>query len=545
MKLARTARAVDNRLREVAVRTGTSTYELRQVYLSAVRGYSGDGDAHLWGIANAYGHALGDRVNLVRAIEGISLGQAISSGMFSVRDAMYLKGSGGRFIGSRRHGSQTERSDRGRAVRSSKAGSFGRAEAIAQRRHKRRMTDAEAYRTDPASRVKSTLGDRVGEYGPDRKMVSRKLATDLTFDGVTPEEYNARQQEARARLPQVLSDASEAGVGFVSGGDNPFPDPTASDLEILRGHPDTQHMHAERVMDDGRVVYTDERAALHDKIIADFFKGKSEPDLAEGEKPIAFFMAGGAASGKSSIRAQEHFDSLPKKPDGSSPTPEEVGAFLDNLDGDAMTNTIVVNPDLIKEQLPEYKQLADSGSLYAATGVHEESSDLAKRLQAEAMERGFHVVIDGTGDSGEDKMGGKLKAANESGFDVRVAVVSISTEDAMVRAWDRFDNGRKKFESGDSDVRPRMVPLGIIEEQHASVSKFFISGGSRDPDLAKGFHGLDFITNGTVYDNSGPFGSEAAPIAKFDNGELVVINDFLFQKFIDKMNGLDTGVASA
>jgi hypothetical protein len=219
------------------------------------------------------------------------------------------------------------------------------------------------------------------------------------------------------------------------------------------------------------------------------------------------------------------------------PTADDVKAFLDNEEN-GMTNTIVINPDLFKELIPEYKELADSGSLYAASGVHEESSDLAKRLQREAMERGFHVVIDGTGDSGEDKMGMKLIDANESGYDVKVAVVSISTEDAIVRAWGRYENGKAKFDADpENATRPRMVPLGIIAEQHQSVSDFFIRGGKRDERLANGFHGLEFISSGTVYDNSSPPDQPAKPIARFDNGELVILDEFLFDKFLSKRNG--------
>jgi hypothetical protein len=335
--------------------------------------------------------------------------------------------------------------------------------------------------------------------------------------------------------------ATEAGVGPVDKDVNPVPDTSDEDLEVLGGHPDTQHKYVVRFTENGMPVYSDERAAEHEFILNSFFKGKTPPVLADGERPLAFFMAGGAASGKSSIRAQEHFDNLPKKPDGSSPTPEELALFLDNKEGDVMSNTIIINPDLIKEMLPEYKDLADSGSLYAATGVHEESSDLAKELQRRAMELGFHVVIDGTGDSGEDKMGGKLMKANEQGYDVSVAVVTISTGDAILRAWNRFESGVAKFESGESENRPRMVPVGIIMEQHESVSDYFHKGGSRDPRLAEGFHSLPFIKSGMVYDNSGPPGTDATPIARFDNGELVKLDEFLYEKFIEKENGMDLG----
>src|SRR6185503_4740575 len=88
-----------------------------------------------------------------------------------------------------------------------------------------------------------------------------------------------------------------------------------------------------------------------------------------------------------------------------------------------------IAPDRIKEMLPEYKQLRSAGDPYAASGVHEESSEIAKRIQQEAYDRGLSVLIDTTGSS--STFVGKLEAAQAAGYDVKVSMFSIPTNEAI------------------------------------------------------------------------------------------------------------------
>lgn len=191
---------------------------------------------------------------------------------------------------------------------------------------------------------------------------------------------------------------------------------------------DTQELFSTET--DGKRVYSPERKKLHDKIVAAALAGAVKP---EG-KPHMVFLAGGSGSGKSTARARL----------------EEEGAMPGNA--------VEVDADAIKEQLPEFAEMAAAKDTYSARGAHEESSDIAKRIQAEAQEAGFNIVLDGTGNAGPGKFKGKMETASAKGYDVDVVVVNAPTGEAMERAIRRAER------SG------RYVPIPAMREIHKSVS---------------------------------------------------------------------------
>jgi predicted ABC-type ATPase len=153
------------------------------------------------------------------------------------------------------------------------------------------------------------------------------------------------------------------------------------------------------------------------------------------QPPKMLFMMGGSASGKSSALAQAGGDVEPR-------------------------NAITLDPDNIKGQLPEYDQMMgsrhpetlpngtviqvpDNPDKFAAAGVHEESSDLAKRIQKMAQEAGMNIVVDGTGDNNPaqgnepSKFAKKILKAKKDGYDVSVFGVNAPTNVAVVDATDR------------------------------------------------------------------------------------------------------------
>jgi predicted ABC-type ATPase len=229
-------------------------------------------------------------------------------------------------------------------------------------------------------------------------------------------------------------------------------------------HKDTQSLHSRselvnvgvqeeihvRVEQRRQRVYTPERERVHREIIDRYLRGVS-PVVAD-ERPRMIFLAGGTASGKTTSK--------------------------DRLEAEGLlpASYVNVNPDDIKEELEEYREAAAAGDLYATSAVHEESSDIAKRIQAEAIRRRMHVLVDGTGDAEGPKMtierGGagvgrepfgkfhrKLNDARGRGYDVEVVVSDVETPLAVARMIERFKRTR------------RFVPIGTLRQIHRDVAR--------------------------------------------------------------------------
>lgn len=260
---------------------------------------------------------------------------------------------------------------------------------------------------------------------------------------------------------------------------------------------------------EGVRAYTADRKVVHDRIVGESLHGpvsallgddhpatktlaaggtlsdpekKAVRDAAEaarqGQKPQALFMAGGPASGKTTA--------LKAAPE---------------LEPDA---AVLINPDEVKEKLPEYGEMVDGKDRFAAAGVHEESSDVGKRIHAEAVDLGLNVVVDGTGDSKKGKFAGKMKDMDGAGYEVNALYVTIPTEEAVIRATLR---ARK---SG------RWVPEPELRSQHKNVSANF-------EDVAA----LGFLGSLKVYDNSG----SGDPVLIYDGG---VVDEERHRIFMDK-----------
>lgn len=169
------------------------------------------------------------------------------------------------------------------------------------------------------------------------------------------------------------------------------------------------------------------RQALHDKIVSDALAGHAP---SKGAKPVATFLGGGPASGKSTLGAI---------PDGSVP----------------------VDPDAIKGKLPEYQAMVKAGDPKAAMFAHEESSRIAKDVQRESVKHGLDFTLDGTGDTSFEKMSAKIDAAQKAGYQIDAKYVTVDTDEAIRRAQAR------------AAKTGRMVPESVIREIHASVSQTF------------------------------------------------------------------------
>lgn len=114
--------------------------------------------------------------------------------------------------------------------------------------------------------------------------------------------------------------------------------------------------------------WTQKREALHRQIVANLLTGlRAEHD------PKVIFTGGPSGAGKSTVLKEL----------------ATIGLFPTN-------NTVFIDPDMVKELLPEYTQFKKLDPQKAASAVHSESGYICDVLYAEAIKRGFNIVVDGT-----------------------------------------------------------------------------------------------------------------------------------------------------
>jgi predicted ABC-type ATPase len=218
------------------------------------------------------------------------------------------------------------------------------------------------------------------------------------------------------------------------------------------------------------------RQALHDQIVADTLKGMHP---SRGPKPVATFLGGGPASGKSTLGAV---------PSGS----------------------VAVDPDAIKGKLPEYQAMVSAGDPKAAMFAHEESSKIAKDVQRESVKHRLDFTLDGTGDTSFAKMSAKIDAAQKAGYQIDAKYVTVDTDEAIRRAQARAAR------------TGRMVPESVIREIHASVSATFaklIESGKLD--------------TAELWDNNGS-GKPSLVGRKKLGGDWVIADEGAWRRFLAK-----------
>jgi len=241
---------------------------------------------------------------------------------------------------------------------------------------------------------------------------------------------------------------------------------------------------------DGKDHISPERQALYNKIINDTFKDIEKP--APGEQRSIVFMGGGGGSGKSYLLDSRYIDTPPK----------------------AAKKAVHINPDDIKDQLPEYKEmLAGPPEVQkeAAGFVHQESSILANRLVKMAVARGYNVVLDGTA-SDEKKTTAQAKLAREAGYKVEAHYVQCPLETAMAANIKRF------HETG------RYVPEDILVDAHKAVSENFAKLANKGI-----FDKVDLIQN----DRQSPLKTIASAVK---GSKLQVHDEAAYKAFEDKKN---------
>lgn len=227
------------------------------------------------------------------------------------------------------------------------------------------------------------------------------------------------------------------------------------------------------------------RQKLHQQIIDKHFAGKKP---APQGAAIAYVLGGGPASGKSSIVNAGH---LKVDPD-----------------------TIHIDSDAIKAEIPEYNEMLASKDHRAASHVHEESSYIAKLIQDKASRGGYHTLLDGTGDSSLESLKGKVDKMRASGQKVVGSYVTVPTEMAIQRNIERAKKtGRLPPESmlrlchkSVSNIVPQAIQAGLFDQfdlwdtENGVQRVASVQDGKlqvHNPELWK-----KFVAKGTEGDNS-------------------------------------------
>jgi predicted ABC-type ATPase len=190
---------------------------------------------------------------------------------------------------------------------------------------------------------------------------------------------------------------------------------------------------------DGSWGFTEERERLHRKIIQDALRG-----VPRSENPTLHMLGGGPAAGKSTMLEKGHT---------SVPTTGENGSAR---------LAVMVNADAVKEQIPEY---SDSSLPDPAGFSHEESSWVAKQIQAAAIAGQRDIVLDGTGDSKKEKLTAKIMQARTAGYRVEGHYATVPTQMAV----DRVEQRAKELEA--QGRVPRRVREDVVRGTHASISR--------------------------------------------------------------------------
>jgi HK97 family phage prohead protease len=203
----------------------------------------------------------------------------------------------------------------------------------------------------------------------------------------------------------------------------------AREAEIKNGSDHSFQNHA----GDAGSGLTADRHRLHRKIIDTIVPQSAKKP--EGRSPILHILGGGPASGKSTMLKKGGLEIEP--------------------------GAVEINPDTIKEMLPEYNELLDAGSKDAARFVHDESSAIGGLALKIAESRGLDIVLDGTGDGKMENLQAKLDRARELGYTIKAHYASNSLENARIGAEGRYKN------------TGRWVPEDVVTDTHRMVSQVF------------------------------------------------------------------------
>ncbi len=180
------------------------------------------------------------------------------------------------------------------------------------------------------------------------------------------------------------------------------------------------------------------REKFHKKIIAELlapFEGQ-DPET----DPTVMFTVGGPGSGKTTATTK----------------------VLDMPD-----KTLHLDNDQIKAMLPEYTNMTKGDPTkadpYAAYATHDEAAKIMQQIIQEAIQRGIHVHIDGTGDDNPGEFEKRMQTFVDAKYKVRVTLFDAPTDVGIYRTM-----------SGASDRKGRYLDPKYTRDTYEKVARVFL-----------------------------------------------------------------------
>jgi hypothetical protein len=212
------------------------------------------------------------------------------------------------------------------------------------------------------------------------------------------------------------------------------------DMDIgngLTGH-DSRSMYGTRIA-NGRTHWNRDRRRQHQDLIRHFYQQMQQVPT-EGK---GIMMAGLGGAGKGALQR-------PGK-DGSDPPIDTRGYFT-------------IDPDKIKEEMARrgmIPQVEGLSPMEASPLVHEEASDLAKRLALLGYRHRHNLIWDTTM-SGEGSALRKLSDMRKAGYnDITGVLADNTTEEALRRAHKRHRSGEESYGEDPRSLGGRPVPSAV------------------------------------------------------------------------------------
>lgn len=224
-------------------------------------------------------------------------------------------------------------------------------------------------------------------------------------------------------------------------------------------------------------TYTPIRQQLHQKIIHSLLVVHPQ---SKSLMKSAIILGGGSGAGKTSI-------------------------MEDIIGTGEMT---IIDSDSIKNYIPEYAIYQRKGLSTAADLVHEESSDISKKLLIKAIEKQLPIIYDGTF-SNYTKYRHLIQQLKQNKYTIQLIIIDVDINVAKNRVKARFSENK------------RYVSETIIESTNKAVSKNFI---------ALKHNADEYLLLENSHDGQAP-----TVIAKKDSHcAPVIFNDYAYAKFIKK-----------
>lgn len=227
--------------------------------------------------------------------------------------------------------------------------------------------------------------------------------------------------------------------------------------------------------------YSAERYKNVHKRIIDAIVGTPQKRGKDRKDKTMWVLGGAPGSYKSSLR-RDGFMGMPGRTDASH-----------------------IDPDEIKEMIPEFKEWIDSGEIGAANYVHHESRDISKEALAEAYDQGTDVVYDTSGQFGRG--GQDLEKARSLGYSV---VAHYTTGDI-----NEFLKGVKER----AEATGRYIPDGKVEQIANNAPSY------AEEMLGKGLFDEFYLWDTTKQ------GERVLVAVKLQGRDLEILDDALFRRW--------------